>query len=164
MKNRLLNFLRCVLPASWQNKYQESILHKKFHKLIDVVSNFQELYDKIGILYIKPDNHYSPEPIIDEITKKMTCLWRKKEDSKMSFFGFHTCSCGARSTAMDYLLPAPKESNYLLTNSLCLHYLAFHRDQIPIKEMNKVHEIILEADEEIPTREELVYPTKNLDS
>ena len=44
------------------------------------------------------------------------------------------------------------------TNSLCIHYLAFHRDEVPAEELAKV--TALEAGEAEPSAEELTRPAK----
>src|SRR5437588_5193866 len=38
----------------------------------------------------------------------------------------HECSCGVWSSSGDYRFP-----NHMVTNSLCLHYLQYHREEIP---------------------------------
>lgn len=52
----------------------------------------------------------------------------------------HTCTCRCagriQSTADDYLLPCG-----LVTNSLSLHYLAFHRTEIPTREWHKLLQV-----------------------
>src|SRR3972149_7861898 len=50
--------------------------------------------------------------------------------------GYHVCECGSHSRCMDYLL-----SNGLITNSLCVHYLAYHRDEVPEIELKKIDTI-----------------------
>ena len=47
--------------------------------------------------------------------------------------GEQVCACGARSTNVDYLLPSG-----FITNYLCVHYLAWHRNEIPRSELDKV--------------------------
>lgn len=50
-----------------------------------------------------------------------------------SYLGVHTCKCGARSRSYDFLFP-----NNMYTNSLCLHYLEWHRHEIPEEEFHKL--------------------------
>ena len=50
--------------------------------------------------------------------------------------GVHQCSCGLRSTSYDYLFP-----NNMETNSLCLHYLEWHRHEIPDIEFEKLDKL-----------------------
>lgn len=53
-----------------------------------------------------------------------------------AFLGVHTCICGEKSTSYDYLI-----SNNYSTNSLCAHYLKWHRHEIPEGELEKVMDI-----------------------
>lgn len=117
-----------------------------------------------GLLFIEPKNFASREPIIDAFTKKMTAALRKFTEKGsmyrdgtfepgMATKGWHTCECGAGSHNVDYLLV-----NGMATNSLCIHYLAFHRDEIPESELEKVK--TLPCGEIDPTPEELAQPTE----
>lgn len=89
--------------------------------------------------------------------------------------GWHTCSCGAHSSNADYLLTTKdinssvvrhqnsrdffsgKESDSIsglvITNSLCIHYIACHRDEIPQEELDSI--LNLEGDEEYPTPDQI---------
>jgi hypothetical protein len=53
-----------------------------------------------------------------------------------AFKGVHTCCCGMRSLNQDYLLPGG-----FITNSLSLHYLMYHRDEVPESELAKVRKL-----------------------
>jgi len=78
------------------------------------------------MLYIEPRNPPSEEPIIDGLTMKMVAALRKAATlPQRQSLGFHTCVCGAKSDSTDFILP-----NGLRTNSLCVHYLAYHRAEI----------------------------------
>ena len=50
--------------------------------------------------------------------------------------GVHTCICGEQSLSYDFFLPGNSA-----TNSLCLHYLKWHRDEIPKSELKKIKNI-----------------------
>jgi hypothetical protein len=65
--------------------------------------------------------------------------------------GCHTCSCGSMSGAQNYSLP-----NLEVTNSLCIHYLAFHRDEISEEQLRRIE--VLDDGEVEPTEKELLYP------
>ena len=104
-----------------------------------------ELYKEIGILYIEPKNEIK-SMIIDDVTKKLTSIWNKREPSLTSFFGMHSCVCGAHSSSTDYLL-INKTGKMFMTNSLCIHYVACHRSEIPKDEWNKVLELVEGATE-----------------
>lgn len=103
-----------------------------------------------GILYIEPSANTSAEPVIDELTRKMASAFREGV-GQMRFRGFHKCECGAESTNTDYKLP-----NGERTNSLCVHYLAFHRAEVPAEQLIKVAN--LTYGEKEPTAEELARP------
>jgi len=77
------------------------------------------------MLYIVPKNSPSEEPIIDKLTMKMVAALRKATLPNRRSLGFHTCVCGAMSDSTDFIL-----LNGLRTNSLCVHYLAYHRAEI----------------------------------
>ena len=102
-----------------------------------------------GILMVEPSVKRATTPIIDELTRKMTAAWRQRRDDEEGYRGFHTCACGAVSDNKDHWVGG------LLTNSLCLHYLAFHRDDIPQEELDKVR--ALDYGEEEPTEKELAF-------
>lgn len=56
--------------------------------------------------------------------------------AETSYMGCHQCACGKRSTAYDYLF-----TNGMYTNSLCLHYLEWHRHEIPASEFIKLDQL-----------------------
>jgi hypothetical protein len=104
-----------------------------------------------GILYIEPTGPTLPEPLIDELTRKMTATYRKSMKGA-AYRGRHTCACGAQSDNSEHRLPTGTE-----TNSLCIHYLAFHREEIPESQLEKVR--ALSDGEQDPNDEELQAPT-----
>lgn len=77
------------------------------------------------MLYIVPKNEPSEQPIIDELTMKMVAAFRKATLSQIQSYGSHYCLCGARCDGTDWILP-----NGTGTNSLCVHYLAYHRARL----------------------------------
>lgn len=106
------------------------------------------MIDDQGVLYIEPSAKVSAEPVIDELTRKMVAAFRESEESMIMWRGFHMCACGAASNNKDYVLP-----NGDKTNSLCVHYLAFHRDEVPASQLEKVQR--LNSGEAEPTDKEL---------
>jgi len=78
----------------------------------------------------------------------MTAAWRRRRDSDYAAAGIHRCICGAGSDNQDHWVAGD-----LLTNSLCVHYLALHRDQIPEEELDKVRALPFAGEE--PTINEL---------
>ncbi len=94
------------------------------------------------LLFIEPQNQKSDTATLEELTKKMTAAFKDyktgsgyqgqfMEDAMT--MGEQTCICGARSTNVDYLLPSG-----FITNFLCVHYLAWHRNEVPQSELDKV--------------------------
>lgn len=123
------------------------------------------------LLYIEPINPISKEPVIDELTRKMTASFRKSQrgalrnydncldgskfEAGFGWRGSHGCSCGAFSSCDDHLCP-----NGEVTNALCIHYLALHRDEISEEQLNRVR--ALDDGEEEPTMEEIYIPKPNV--
>lgn len=105
-----------------------------------------------GILYIEPSAVTSPQPLIDELTRKMTAAYRRSTVGT-TWRGVHTCNCGVHSDNCEHKL-----SNGVQTNSLCIHYLAFHRDEISMVEIKKVRQ--LECGEEEPSARNLIPPSR----
>jgi predicted RNase H-like HicB family nuclease len=61
------------------------------------------------------------------------------------YMGVHDCTgehCDAQSESREYLL-----DNGFITNTLCVHYLMFHREEIPQSEMDKVMKCCQYVDE-----------------
>jgi hypothetical protein len=84
-------------------------------------------------LYIEPREQATSTPLIDALTRKMAAAFRLGVESLYSTKGFHLCRCGAASSNCDYQLP-----NGEWTNSLCVHYLAHHRSEVPQAQLDKV--------------------------
>jgi len=114
------------------------------------------MIDSNGILIVEPSSRVSPLPLIDELTRKMTAAWRRRRESDDCFRGVHWCPCGATSDNRHHYIG----SEGILTNSLCIHYLAFHREELPQEELDKVR--ALAFGEEEPTEEELHSPHRKL--
>lgn len=124
-----------------------------------------------ALLYIHPAKEGSDEPIIDNLTKKI--LWATRNqigkgvllksgnfELDMSTKGVHHCTgCNKKcplSQAQDILLP-----NKLVTNTLAVHYVAYHRDELTKEELAlieaiDVHEAALESMAD-PTEQELGF-------
>ena len=103
-----------------------------------------------GILYIEPSAKVSAKPLVDELTRKMTAAFRFGKPAAR-FRGCHVCACGVWSGNCDFTLPNGEE-----TNSLCIHYLAYHRADIPAFQLEKVR--ALDSGEAEPTVDELEEP------
>ncbi len=110
-----------------------------------------------SILFIEPTFPANRGPVIDEYTRKMTAAYHQTlpgflhdgEIVDIVTMGFQRCSCGASSDNVNHVLPDKSAE----TNSLCVHYLAHHRDEVPESELQKVAS--LTYGEEDPTTEEL---------
>lgn len=119
--------------------------------------------DNNSILFIEPMQPTSPVPIIDELTKKMTAAYHATlpgflhdgEIMDVVTMGFQRCSCGATSDNVNHVLPDKSAE----TNSLCIHYLALHRNEVPQAELDKV--AALNYGEEEPTPEEVSRKPSN---
>ena len=107
------------------------------------------------LLFIEPLDQKSETPLLDEITKKMAAAFRDYKTGSgydgqfmedAATMGHQTCACGANSTNVDYLLPSG-----FITNYLCVHYLAWHRNEVPQLELDKVSSLPNEYAE--PTQE-----------
>src|SRR5262245_43518170 len=103
------------------------------------------------MLYIEPVNPCSDDPIIDDLTMKMTAAYRLSEPTRYMFQGFHSRSCGAWSDSKDHFLPDGTK-----TNSLCIHYLAYHRQDVP--KVDLVFASELTCGTQIPNSDELHGP------
>ena len=103
------------------------------------------------LLFIEPDQPASLTPLIDRLTRQMAAAFRRARPSDYVDFGFHTCSCGAESSCIEYFL-----SNGWVTNSLCIHYLAYHRHEVPNEQLEKV--ATLDEGEKEPSDGELQPP------
>jgi hypothetical protein len=111
------------------------------------VNLYEPIYQKLGLLYLEPKQRKRRAPIIDELTCKITAAYRQAE-SWLAHVGEHYCSCGAVSSTWDMVLP-----NGMITNSLCIHYVALHRRELPVRQLRLVR--ALRAGEIKPSVEEL---------
>lgn len=114
------------------------------------------MIDTKGLLMIEPSERGYDVPLIDKLTRQMTAAWRSRRTSEYGYRGFHVCRCGANSDNRDHWVMVAGQE--LLTNSLCIHYLAFHRQEVPVEELAKVS--MLDYGESDPTEEELVSVKK----
>ena len=114
-----------------------------------------EIQDMTAILMVEPTGLVSTEPVVDELTRKMAAAWRNRRNADRGYRGWHTCSCGAHSSNRDHWVMTA-DGRELLTNSLCVHYLAYHRDDISDEELSKVRS--LSGVEQEPTTEEMCPP------
>ena len=94
------------------------------------------LIDDQHILFIEPKKRPSTEPIVDDLYERMYYAYNNGKDADYRYRGVHRCTgegCEERSTNTDRILRTGEK-----TNSLCMHYLAHHRDEVPKPELEKV--------------------------
>src|SRR5687768_14757592 len=107
------------------------------------------------MLFIQPRRVPANEPLIDELTMRMTSALRQARVPGYRFCGVHVCSCGAVSDSTNRVLP-----NGSVTNTLCVHYLAYHRAEVPAAELEAVRRLPPSAD--VPSPAELGAPEYRL--
>lgn len=105
------------------------------------------------ILMIEPLEVPSEEPVIDDITKIMTEAWRSRISSTYNYMGSHRCVCGRSSDSKDHwVIPTGRLLNRLrwvifgegdayLTNILSIHYLAYHRTEVPEADIARIKKL-----------------------
>ena len=104
-----------------------------------------------SLLYIEPRHPAAAEALVDHLTRKMSAAFRQGGPVPGAWGGVHECVCGALSTNRDYRLPSRD-----LTNSLCVHYLAHHRSEVPPEQLARVNEFTFGEAE--PNEQELQGP------
>lgn len=114
------------------------------------------MIDTTGLLMIEPKHHGSSLPVLDALTRKMTAAWRTSK-AGVSYRGVHVCVCGATSDNCEHHVPI--NGRAMRTNSLAVHYLAFHRSEVPESDLRHVGALVEEA---APTAEELKAPKRVL--
>lgn len=111
--------------------------------------------DEYHLLMIEPTRLPSGQPVVDDLTRRMTAAWRAHEpEAGIAYRGWHTCSCGRGSDNLDHHV------GRYVTNSLCIHYLAWHRREVPESELEKVRALNSAGFEPIydPNEDELRPP------
>lgn len=74
------------------------------------------------------------EPVNDPISKVAYEVYKMaKPREGHAYKGFHVCSCGQPSDNQDWIMPDGR-----ITNSLVVHYVMFHRKDIPRAELAKL--------------------------
>ena len=107
--------------------------------------------DSSSILFIEPKQPATP-PLVDDVTRKMTAAWRARDTSGIGYRGVHDCT-GARCLAMSDNRDHYVGPQHLETNSLCIHYVACHRSEVPREMLAAILNWEIEGVE--PTDEEL---------
>jgi len=102
-----------------------------------------------GFAYVEPKTAPTT-PILDDLTRKATALWRSCSPSKGGYRGSHACTganCAATRDNKDYFLPDGRK-----THSLLVHYVACHRSAVPKSDLAYIDNL---AEEDQPTNSEL---------
>jgi hypothetical protein len=73
------------------------------------------------------------EPLNDLFTHMAQVVYAAAKRSEHSYRGFHGCRCGESSSNYDHVLP-----DGVITNSLLVHYVSQHREEIPRMELDKL--------------------------
>lgn len=88
--------------------------------------------DDDSLMMIEPEYHGDVDSINDELTQIAIDVFNKCKTGN-AYKGCHKCKCGKYSDNYDYYTPKG-----LLTNSLLVHYVQHHRDEIPRSEIAKL--------------------------
>ena len=91
-----------------------------------------ELSDKF-LMMIEPQKQLTEE-VNDNLTEIAQEVLASAKRGR-SFRGFHTCICGVLSDSAEHILPSGR-----ITNSLLVHYVRDHREEVPQKELDKLVE------------------------
>ena len=94
------------------------------------------ILDDVHLLMIEPQEP-PHAPVDDVLTRDMQQLLDEVQNIQTDtrFRGWHTCVCGERSDNREWKL-----KNGIITNSLAVHYLRFHRPEVPVEEINKLRQ------------------------
>ncbi len=98
------------------------------------------------LLYVYAKKNVEDVPINDNTTLELEKILEACTDSGTygngiftrgeQFLGVHQCICGTQSKSCDYLL-----TPHFATNTLCVHYLRYHRGEVPKNELFKVNQM-----------------------
>jgi hypothetical protein len=105
----------------------------------------------VFLLFIRSLRFPTDEPIIDELTMSLTSAWRRSPKSDNWRLSTCDCICGAFSGSAARILPGGA-----VANALCLHYLAYHRAEVPAADLDAIRRMPIGA--EVPARSEVEAP------
>lgn len=96
-----------------------------------------EILDNKHIMFIEPKNNKIEDAVNDEITEFAAYLQKNMKSNHDFTKGFHVSSCKkAFSDSVTYSVPL--NGKKVKTHSLLLHYVQYHRSEIPESEINKL--------------------------
>lgn len=90
--------------------------------------------DSKSFMMIEPQKQKT-EPLSDELVKKAKLIKQSLKTESYMTKGFHICKCGECSDNRIYKTLIGRE-----TNSLLVHYVKCHREEIPESELKKLEE------------------------
>lgn len=85
------------------------------------------------VLFIEPKKGASSKAVQDDLSANMRLAMKHAGRPNYVYYGIHECVCGAKSNSSDWILHTGQ-----ITNSLAVHYLEYHRKEVPRSEMAKV--------------------------
>ena len=129
---------------------EEELLNEATQEVVqELFPKEEKVINEKGLLFIEPRGPKSDKPVVDNLTKRMAAAlqradrgtWRPATGGFMraSWRGIHLCTgayCGEESASQDFQLQDGQ-----VTNSLCVHYLMWHRDEVPESELEKVRQL-----------------------
>lgn len=85
-------------------------------------------------MMIEPLEPATTKPVEDRVTELAKCAISEMTEKGpwYRFMGVHFCNCGTRSDNGDWSVRG------MQTNSLLLHYVRYHRDEVPKSELEKL--------------------------
>lgn len=89
------------------------------------------MIDNEGFVFVEPK--LATVPVIDDITRRATALWRACKTGEGRYRGSHGCTgkgCAASSDNADHTTPDGRA-----TTSLLVHYVACHRAEVPAQDL-----------------------------
>lgn len=85
-------------------------------------------------MMIEPELSCSVVPTDDALSDGMKMLYDLSQSPQdRCYKGIHVCSCGQCSDNRDHFLPSGR-----ITNSLAVHYMRHHREEVPESELQKL--------------------------
>jgi hypothetical protein len=91
--------------------------------------------DDKHLMMIEPEN-FVKDVVLDSYTAAATYVLATAVTGNR-YRGWHRCKCGRNSDNVDWILPTGH-----ITNSLLVHYVQDHRDEVPQSELDKLSEIL----------------------
>ncbi len=133
---RCLKCREMVVAGKERKMVEAAALHHHCWKNFGRVErpNLSAWPDSTGLprlMFIEP-LELPTECVVDALTRKGAALLRRAHLGT-AWLGYHVCVCGAQSGACDLVVQISGKS--MVTNSLLVHYLAYHRKDIPADQL-----------------------------